>query len=185
VSTPTETPAAPDAPATGWSRGAKVQVVVLVVNVIFWAAILGWTLASGDEAYDPPDRLADRAFPVGAEPVCAATVAAIEDLGLPTEVATPLERAEMVDEENRLLRTMVDDLAALDRPEGEEGEWVSSWLADWRVHIDDRQAWADDLRAGDDHLFVETARAGDQVSNIVDNFAEVNDMESCVTTGDV
>lgn len=185
MSATTEAPADPDTAGGGWSRGAKIQIVVLVVNVLFWAAILGWTATSGDDAYDPPDRLDDRAFPLAAEPICAATAADIEALGLPTEVETPVERADMVDEENRLLGAMVDDLAALERPAGEQGEWVALWLDDWRLHIDDRQDWADDLRAGDDHLFVESDRAGEQVSKVVDNFAEVNDMESCVTTGDV
>jgi hypothetical protein len=161
-----------------------VQIVLLVVNIAFWGAILGWTVMARD-AYDPPDLLDDRAFPTAAEPICAATAEAVEALGLPTEVDTPLERAEMVDEENRLLRAMVDDLGTLDRPAGEQGEWVTSWLADWRIHIEDRQAWADDLRVGDDHFFVETDRGGEQVSNVIDNFAEVNEMESCATPGDV
>ena len=163
----------------------RVQLVILVVNIVFWGGILLWTAFYSDDAYDPPDRLEQRAFPQAAEPICAATAVEIEELGLPTEVETPAERAEMVDAENRHLRAMVDELAALDRPDGEEGDWVASWLEDWRTHIDDRQDWADDLRVGDDHPFTETDRAGEQVSNVVDNFAEVNDMESCVTTGDV
>lgn len=177
-----------DAPDTvtgkrGWSRGARFQVVLLVVNIAFWLALLGWTL--GADRSDPPDRLDDPAFAAAAEPRCAATVARIEALGLPTEVASPLERAELVDEENQLLRAMVDELDALDRPGGEEGEWVTSWLADWRTHIADRQAWADDLRVGDDHVFVETARGNEHVSKVIDNFAEVNGMDSCATPGDV
>lgn len=154
-----------------------------MVNVAFWAAILGWTVVSGD--VETPDRLPDRAFPAAAEPRCAQTAADIEDLGLPTEVETPAERADLVDTENGLLRAMVDDLAGLDRPTGEPGEWVGAWLADWRVHIEDRQAWADGLRAGDDGPFVESDRGGEQISKGIDNFAEVNDMPSCATAGDV
>ncbi len=41
------------------------------------------------------------------------------------------------------------------------------------------------LRAGEDEPFVESDRAGEQVSKVVDNFAEVNDMASCATTHDV
>lgn len=168
-----------------WSRSAKIQVVLLVVNVAFWAAILGWTVAYGDDAYDPPDRLDDRAFPVAAEPICATTVEDIEGLGLPTEVESPAERADLIDEENRLLRAMLGELEGLPRPAGKQGDWVELWIADWRTHVDDRQAWADDLRVGDDHPFTESDRAGEQVSKVIDNFAEINEMESCVTTGDV
>jgi hypothetical protein len=165
------------------SRSARVQVVILVVNIAFWAAILGWTVVAGD--VEPPDQLDDPAFATAAEPRCARTKDDIDALGLPTAVDTPIERADMVDEENRLLTAMVGDLADLERPPGEQGEWVARWLEDWRIHIQDRQAWADDLRAGDDHPFVETDRGGEQISNVIDNFAEVNDMESCATAGDV
>ena len=37
----------------------------------------------------------------------------------------------------------------------------------------------------DDHVFIETARGNEQVSNVIDNFADVNGMESCATPGDV
>jgi hypothetical protein len=101
-------------------------------------------------------------------------------------VSSPVERADMVDAENDLLRTMVGELGRLDRPDGDEGEWVAEWLGDWDVHIEDRQRWADDLRAGDDHPFVETDRGGgEQISKAVDFFAETNAMPSCATAGDV
>jgi hypothetical protein len=173
-------------PATeprGWSTSAKVQVTLLVANVAFWLALLGWTI--GADRSDPPDRLDDPAFAAAAEPICAATVTRIEALGLPTEVDSPLERAQLVDEENVLLLAMVADLEAIPRPSGEQLEWVETWLVDWRTHVADRQAWADDLRVGDDHVFVETARGNEHVTNVIDNFADVNGMDSCATPGDV
>lgn len=166
-------------------RGNRIQLVVLVVNILFWGAILFWTAVWGDDAYDPPDRLDDPAFAAAAEPICAAAAERIDALGLPTAVGSPLERAEMVDEENEVLREMVDALAALARPAGEQGDWVRRWLDDWRTHIQDRQDWADDLRIGDDHAFRETDRGGNQISETIDNFAEINEMDSCATAGDV
>jgi hypothetical protein len=170
---------------SGWSRSGKVQFVLLLSVILFWLAILGWTLIVDSEDLRPPGRMEDTAFAVDAEPVCAATATAIADLGLPTAVETPLERAELVDAENELLSAMVVDLRALDRPEGEEGTWVAEWLDDWVTHIADRQAWADQLREGDDGPFVETARQGEQISKGIDYFAETNDMPSCATAGDV
>jgi hypothetical protein len=166
-------------------RSSRIQLVVLAVNILFWGGIYGWTLTRSADDIKPPDRLDSTAFPAAAEPICDATLEDIEALGLPTSVDSPQERADLVDEENRLLRTMVDDLASLDRPSGQEGEWVGQWLDDWRTHIDDRQDWADDLRVGDDHAFRETDRYGGQISKVIDNFAEVNEMDSCATTGDV
>ena len=62
---------------------------------------------------------------------------------------------------------------------------MAAWLVDWEQHVADRQAWADGLRLGDDGPFTETARGGEQMSKVIDNFAEVNDMPSCATTHDV
>lgn len=168
-----------------WSRGAKIQLALLGVNVAFWGGILGWSVAAGEDAYDPPDRLEDPAFAAAAGPICAAAKAEIDDLGLPTEVESPAERAELVLAGDEILTDMVVDLAGLPRPSGEEGEWVGLWLADWRVHIADRTEWAQDLLRGDDGPFTESDRGGEQISNVVDNFAQVNDMDSCATSGDV
>lgn len=172
-----------DQTGAGWSRGAKLQLLLLLGILAMWAAIYGYTLFSGP--HERPGRMDDRAFATAAEPICAATEAAIERLGLPTAVETPLERAQLVEAENGLLRTLVADLGALDRPAGEEGEWVEEWLGDWDTHIQDRQNWADSLREGDDGPFVETARNGEQLSKGIDYFAETNDMPACVTPGDV
>ena len=181
-----ETVADPPVPPTEPRRrfGTRVQLVVLGLNVVFWGAILGWTWFA-DHPYDPPDHLDDPAFATAAEPICAAAVVRIEALGLPTTAQNPTERADLVDASNEILRAMVDDLAALPRPAGEEGSWVTQWLADWRTHIGDRQRWADGLRAGRDVPFSETARAQEQISKVVDNFATVNEKPSCQTTHDV
>jgi hypothetical protein len=165
------------------SVAAGVQIAIAVAVIAGWAAIYVWTV-TGDRS-DPPDRLPDPTFAAAAEPICAATLSEIEALGLPTEVASPAERAALVTEENDLLLAMLDDLQALPSPSGDAAVWIEQWLEDWHLHVQDRQDWADDLEAGDDHLFVESARAGEQVSKVVDNFAEVNDMPSCATPGDV
>ena len=192
---PVDSPAEPEAaaPRTGddgdppgrrrLSVAAVVQIAIGLAVLVGWAAIYVWTV-TGDRS-DPPDRLQDPAFAAAAEPICAATRTEIEALGLPTEVSSPAERAAMVGEENALLLAMLDDIESLPGPAGEDADWIRQWLQDWRLHVQDRQDWADDLAAGDDHLFVESARAGEQVSKVVDNFAEVNDMPSCATPGDV
>jgi hypothetical protein len=166
-----------------WSRSAKVQLLVILAIGAFWIGIYAYTLLSGP--HRPIGQMTDTSFATAAEPICAATAEDIEALGLPTAVESPAERATLVLAENDLLRTMVGELGRLDRPRGEEGEWTTEWLADWAVHIEDRERWADDLQAGDDHPFVETARQNEQISKGVDFFAETNDMPSCATAGDV
>jgi hypothetical protein len=179
----------PDAAAAAdegrpWSRSSKVQLLAIIAIGGFWVAIYAYTLLSGP--HRPVGRMTDTTFATAAEPICAATAVDIEALGLPTAVDSAAERAELVLTENDLLRGMLDDLGRLDVPAGgEEGEWATEWLHDWAVHVEDRQRWADDLQAGDDHPFVETARQGEQISKGIDFFAETNRMPSCVTAGDV
>ena len=54
-------------------------------------------------------------------------------------------RAEIVDQANERFAQMLEELAA-QRPEGEEGEVVDAWLADWHTYLDDRVAFAEALR---------------------------------------
>jgi hypothetical protein len=167
-----------------WSRSARVQLLLILAIGGFWVAIYAYTLLSGPHA--PEGRLDDPAFATAAEPICAATAADIEGLGLPTAVDSAAERADLVLTENDLLRAMIDDLDRLDRPVGDDRRMVEEWLDDWGVHIEDPQRWAEDLAAGDDHPFIESDRGGgEQISKGIDYFAETNEMPSCATAGDV
>jgi glycosidase len=169
-----------------WTRSTKIQVGLLAGSVVFWGGILGWTLTVDEGDIDPPDHLDDPAFGRAAEPICADAVATLEERDLlHPSPESPEDRADIVDASNAVLAAMVLDLRGLPRPAGEEGEWVGLWLSDWDQHLADRQNWADGLREGHDGPFTETARAGNQISKVIDNFADVNDMPSCTTTHDV
>ena len=165
------------------SRSGKLQLGLVVACVVFWAAILGWTVTA--EPGDPPGFLDDRSFPTAAEPLCADAMARAESFGNGAAVDSIEERAELVDRQDEVFTAMVADLRQLPRPSGEQGEWVVEWLGDWETHIADRRAWAEKLHRGEDPAFVETAKGNDQVSEAVDGFAEANDMPSCATLNDV
>jgi hypothetical protein len=165
------------------SRAGKLQLLLVVAIAAFWIGIWTWTVTT--DAHDPPDFLDDRAFPQAAEPICAAAVEEVTDLGNPAFVETPEERADLVDAQGLVFAAMVDDLRVLPRPAGEQGGWVGEWLDDWETHLGDRARWAERLHDGESPPFVETARDNNQISEAIDNFAEVNEMESCATLGDV
>ncbi len=160
-----------------------VQASIVIGIAAFWIVVWVWTLRA--EPADPPGFLDDRAFPAAAQPRCAQAVAAIEALGNAAAVDTIAERAALVDEQDVVLRDLVDDLRELPRPAGEEGEWVAEWLDDWDVHIGDRERWSARLHEGEDPPFVETAKGNDQVSEAIDYFAETNEMPDCATYNDV
>ena len=165
------------------SRSAKIQLGLAGACLLFWGAILAWTVTA--DPGHPPDYLDDRAFPTAAEPVCAAAMAEVETFGSGAEVEDAEERADLVDRQDEVFTAMVADLRRLPRPTGRDGEIVTEWLTDWETHIADREAWAADLHAGDDHAFVETPKGNDRVSEAVDSFATTNEMPSCATLNDV
>jgi hypothetical protein len=115
----------------------------------------------------------------------AAAIDEVRDLSNPAFVDTIEERADLVDDQGEIFASMVTDLRALPHPEGEQGGWIDRWLDDWETHLGDRARWAAELHEGHDGPFVETARDNNQISETIDNFAEVNEMPSCATLGDV
>jgi hypothetical protein len=128
----------------------------------------------------PADVLDDDAFAVAAEPICVATIAELQELPAVTQDSPPDELAAVVARSNVELRAMVARLEALPRPDGRDGELLGRFLADWEVHLDDRDAWVERLRSGDVGPFTETViRNGDGASGYLAEFAEVNDMASC------
>jgi hypothetical protein len=128
----------------------------------------------------PADLLDDPRFAATAEPICAATIERLQRLPLVTQDSPPQELAVVVADANEELREMVGDLAAIDRPDGRDGDLLERFLADWDTHVDDREAWVERLRDGASVPFTETVvRNGDGVSGFLTEFAEVNDMPSC------
>ncbi len=139
--------------------------------------------------YDPGlkvDELADRTFPRAAEEVCAGSRSELDALPPANVSRTADERADVVDAANGRLRAMVDRLRAIvPQGQGRISTGIDEWLNDWSTYIDDRQAYADGLRADPQTRFTETVKANRQVSRAIDGFAEVNRMQSCTTPGDV
>lgn len=139
--------------------------------------------------YDPgrmTDELEDRTFPRAAEAVCARAERRLEQLPPATSARTPEERADTIDEANRILGGMVDELEPLapDEPRN-VAEGVRQWLEDWRAHIADRDQYASALRDDPGARFLETTKGDRQISRAIDGFAEVNRMRSCEVPPDV
>jgi hypothetical protein len=166
----------------------RSQVVARVAGTVFAVGVFSmWLYAFF--IYDPGlkiDELADRTFPTAAEGICAVTAARLEALPPAYRAVDAAERADVVDQANVELRSMVQELrAVVPTAQGQVTTGISEWLDDWEVYIGDRQVYADGLRADDDTRFTETVKANRQISRAIDGFAEVNRMESCTTPGDV
>ncbi len=132
------------------------------------------------------DELADRTFPTAAEPICAAAGARLDQLPPANTAKDALERADVVDQADEILRGMLDQLRSV-APTGDDrvSKGISMWIDDWETYLQDRVEYAAQLRQDPDTRFTETVKANRQISRAIDGFAEVNRMDSCVTPGDV
>lgn len=165
------------------ARAAKVTVIVLVAGMVaMWGYVL--YLAIGPGRADPPDRLDDPTFAMGAQVRCRDALDQIALLPRAIEADTNTERADSVEQANAHLDAMLTDLEAL-IPDGVDGELVSKWLADWRTYLGDRAAYATALRNDPEARLLVTAKDHEQITEHLDAFAADNRMPSCSTPLDV
>jgi hypothetical protein len=163
-------------------RRWRALLSVLVLGMVaMWGYVL--YLAFGPGRADPPDRLDDTSFAEAAQARC--DVALDEVAQLPTAAAArdATDRADTLDIANRYFTEMLDDLDGLVdlAPAGEDREIVQEWLADWRVYLGDREAFAAALREDEDAKLLVTAKGGQQVTDYLDGFAQDNRMPACST----
>ena len=170
-----------DRPAR-WRPSRVVVTVVVVAMVAMWGYVL--YLAFGPGRQPPPDRLDDPAFAVAAQARCDAALDVVATLPAATESATPDDRADVVEAANEIFTAMLDDLAEL-APDGEDGELVEEWLADWRTYVQDRAEYADAIRADPEAQLLVSAKDREQITEYLDAFAADNRMIACATPIDV
>ena len=159
--------------------------LVFLALAAFWGWILVYQLQNRGEE-DMPDRLDDLAWTSDADAVCQATQDRIA--ALPSAPSTPSadERADVIDTATAELEAMLTEIEALTpQGPGRDAEITTAWLADYRIWLADRDAYADALREDPEARFVVTERYGSHITKPIDRFARVNEMEACMTSGDV
>lgn len=189
MSTDTEQPSSPSAPTeSGPPRSAvrvwatRVLVALAASTTLVWIGAIFWGMF-GDVSL--PGQMADETFPKAAEPICKTAMADVATFPPAHESATPAERADVIDQSTARLDQMLDDLRAVVPPTS-DAKWINMWIDDWGIHLDDRLDFASRLRdKGADEEFFESEKAQTQISKSLNHFAEINDMESCITPGDV
>jgi hypothetical protein len=173
---------APDTPGSRWTVGRVLVRVAIVLMVAMWVYVLYLAFGPGRQA--PPDRLADPTFATDAQAVCDAAHDDVDELPSAVEADSAAERAEIVDLANQRFEAMIDDLEAI-APEGEDGELVREWIADWRTYLQDRADFVDALRVDADAQLLVTAKDREQITEFIDAFAADNRMIACATPIDV
>jgi hypothetical protein len=164
----------------GWTLPRILAIAVSLALILFWI----WIFSGGPRKTNP-DYLKDRGWTDRTEATCARTVKRIDALPPAPDSTTSAARADVVSRANDELDEMLDAIEA-DEPTGEgDLDVVRPWLADWRTYLGDRRDYAERLRT-DPHarLFVDE-KFNDSIETVIETFAEVNEMPSCVVPGDV
>ena len=157
-------------------------VLTALVLVLFWI----WIFAGGPKKVNP-DRLDDRAYVARIEPRCQELLTDLKTLTPAENSSTATERADVLDQANVLVTAMVADIEA-GAPTGDaDADRLKGWFTDWHAYLTDREDFAARLRVDPDAQFLlsENKTLRDSVDKTIEIFADVNDMPTCATPGDV
>ena len=152
--------------------GLKIAAAVGVASGLLWLGAIIAGLAGYESKAS--DYLTDRTFPNAAEPICAATMKRVKAFPDAHLSPTPAARAKVINETTGLLSDMLVELRKV-VPATADAKWIRLWISDWEVHLDEPEKAE----------FFESPKGGGQVSKSVSQFAELNEMPSCATPGDV
>lgn len=168
-------------------------------RVVGWRIVLGvviagfagfWIWALFFASKEAVNRFGDREWAERAQAICVAADADRQALADYREVdeddpAMLAERGELIDRVTDVIERMLDDVVAVE-PVDEKGRAiVPLWEADYRTYLEDRRRFADDLRAGRNEPFRETAVDGIPISEKLETFAGDNDMPACAPPHDL
>ncbi len=170
--------------------GARSLGVRLGLAVLFGVFAAFWTWALFFASKEAVNRIEDRAWAARAETICdAANEERLEladyrlvDGGGPDLIR---ERADIVEASTDIVQQMLDDVVAVPPDDPKGMGIVPLWEADYRIYIQDRYRYADQLRASGENLpFYETAD-GIPLSERIETFAGDNEMPACAPPRDL
>lgn len=182
-----EPPAAsPDPDATLRRRRISMVAAGLTFAALaaFWAWILVYQLQNRGEE-DMPDRMDDLAWTAEADRICAATTARVAELPSAHTSPSADARADVIEEATAEYEGMLQQLEAIAPTSGRDAEITAAWIADYRIFLQDRLRFADSLRTDPTARFLVTEKYGSHITKPIDRFARVNEMEACMSPGDV
>ncbi len=157
-----------------------------LIALIICALIAMWVYAWVFAPRGHPDRLTDQAWTDRAEERCAVATELVSSIRL--EVVDPQQRADDVDAVTDALAAFVTDLRAdlpSDADGGDDIDKATRWLDDYEIYLQDRRRFTAGLREDQTTRFVVTAKEDRQITRVLDLFADVNGMQSCMTPSDV
>ncbi len=134
------------------------------------------------------NRVGDRSWSSRADEICLAArirLAGLADTRRIESADDLLIRADLVEQATAILSEMVDDVFQ-QLPTDEKGLAISElWRLDYVTYLDDRRAYIEMLRQGQNEPFAETRVDGIPLSEKLGTFARANDMDRCAPPSDL
>jgi len=167
-------------------RFTRILLTVICVGIAGM-----WVYAFGFAPRESFNKINDSAWQARAQAHCKAAENirfSFEDL-TPMKADDPLalqKKAKLVDAATDALEDAINLIAA-DRPSDAKGqELVPEWIADYRIYISDRRAFAVALQGASVRpFFAESEVQGVPISERISKFARENDMKTCQTPYDL
>lgn len=179
-------------PIDGSDVPAGSRQVILRVTILLGAAafVAFWTWALFFASKEAVNRIDDRAWAERGEAICAAATEErleLADFRTIVDAGPELirERADIVDRATGILEEMLNDVVAVPPTDQKGIAIVPLWEAEYRIHVQDRRRFAEQLRESGENLpFYETAD-GIPLSERIETFAVDNGMPSCAPPRDL
>lgn len=158
-----------------------------MAGTIIAASFGVWVYAySGLADRPPPDLFADPDLGARAEAICAAAVADVEGLPGALHATDGADRADQVNRATDRYEAMVDQLSLLEVVEAADRVIVDGWLGDWRVLMEDRRRYAEEVAEDPGATFLLTKVAdNERLDRRLIRLAGTNSMPSCSAPTDV
>ena len=161
----------------------KLTRIGLTIVCIPIAAM--WVYAFGFASRESVNKIGDTAWQARAQTICLEAQNfrfSLEDLSEmnPTDTNAMAKKADIVDKATDSLEVAINKIAEVS-PTDEKGKAiVPNWIADYRVYIENRRQFSEDLRTATRRpYFSETEVEGVPISERIGKFARENDMKAC------
>jgi hypothetical protein len=161
---------------------------LIIVAVAGLATFWVWALFFASK--EAVNKIGDREWAERAEAICGSAEARRAELVDERRLdaadrAMLAERAAIVDQATDIVETMLDDVVAVAPVDDKGLAIVPQWEADYRTYLENRRAFTERLRSGENAPFTEAAVEGIPISEKLEQFAGDNEMPSCAPPHDL
>jgi hypothetical protein len=157
-------------------NGLTIGKVLFPIGALLFVSFWAWALFFASKT--SVNKIDDRAWAERAEGICAPVKEALRAFEMQADPSLDV-RADLVVQSTDTLGRMLDDLFAVTPSDAKGQDIVPKWIADWRQLLNDRYAYSERLRDGQNVAFTETAVNGVPITERIENFAGDNEMPSC------